>query len=198
MRFGAKGVRVQVGGRLGGAEMSRREWEREGRVPLHTLRADIDFGQAEAHTTFGVIGVKAWIYRGDVAPDRAAVTEGVAAGATAARGRALRAAGAAPQAPARRRRRGAACQVSALPLRPLPRRAAAPAAASRCAKPRPTPRRPPRKRPAAPDEPTREPRHHGRAGRHAGPSESRGVLTCCNRSASSIARCTAASGAAWR
>src|SRR5215211_8818437 len=68
MRFGAKGVRIQVAGRLGGAEMSRREWEREGRVPLHTLRADIDFGQAEARTTYGVIGVKVWIYRGDVAP----------------------------------------------------------------------------------------------------------------------------------
>jgi small subunit ribosomal protein S3 len=68
MRFGAKGVRIQVSGRLGGAEMSRREWEREGRVPLHTLRADIDFGQAEARTTYGVIGVKVWIYRGDVAP----------------------------------------------------------------------------------------------------------------------------------
>src|SRR3712207_5543479 len=67
MRFGAKGVRIQVSGRLGGAEMSRREWEREGRVPLHTLRADIDFGQAEARTTYGVIGVKVWIYRGDLA-----------------------------------------------------------------------------------------------------------------------------------
>jgi small subunit ribosomal protein S3 len=68
MRFGAKGIRVQVSGRLGGSEMSRREWEREGRVPLHTLRADIDFGQAEARTTYGVIGVKVWIYRGDVLP----------------------------------------------------------------------------------------------------------------------------------
>jgi small subunit ribosomal protein S3 len=68
MRFGAKGIRVQVSGRLGGSEMSRREWEREGRVPLHTLRADIDFGQAEAHTTYGLIGVKVWIYRGDVPP----------------------------------------------------------------------------------------------------------------------------------
>jgi len=65
MRFGARGIRVQVAGRLGGAEMSRTEWEREGRVPLHTLRADIDFGQAEAHTTFGVIGIKVWIYKGD-------------------------------------------------------------------------------------------------------------------------------------
>src|ERR1051325_7005448 len=71
MRFGAKGVRVQVSGRLGGAEMSRREWEREGRVPLHTIRANIDYGQAEAHTTFGLIGVKAWIYLGDVVPGQA-------------------------------------------------------------------------------------------------------------------------------
>src|SRR3954468_30132 len=68
-RFGAKGVRVQVSGRLGGSEMSRREWDRWGRVPLHTLRADIDFGQTEAHTTYGVIGVKVWIYRGDFTPD---------------------------------------------------------------------------------------------------------------------------------
>jgi small subunit ribosomal protein S3 len=76
MRFGAKGVRIQVAGRLGGAEMSRREWEREGRVPLHTLRADIDFGQAEARTTYGVIGVKVWIYRGDVAPAVRGVGQG--------------------------------------------------------------------------------------------------------------------------
>ena len=62
-RFGAKGVRVQVSGRLGGSEMSRREWDRWGRVPLHTLRADIDYGQTEAHTTYGVIGVKVWIYK---------------------------------------------------------------------------------------------------------------------------------------
>lgn len=69
MQRGARGVRIQVGGRLGGAEMSRRETEKEGRVPLHTLRADVDFGQAEAHTTFGRIGVKAWIYRGDILPE---------------------------------------------------------------------------------------------------------------------------------
>jgi small subunit ribosomal protein S3 len=68
-RFGAKGVRVQVSGRLGGSEMSRREWDRWGRVPLHTLRADIDYGQTEARTTYGVIGVKVWIYRGDYTPD---------------------------------------------------------------------------------------------------------------------------------
>ncbi|HZP95603.1 MAG TPA: 30S ribosomal protein S3 [Candidatus Limnocylindria bacterium] len=68
MKSGAKGVRVAVAGRLGGAEMSRREWEREGRVPLHTLRGDIDFGRAIAKTTYGTIGVKAWIYRGDIEP----------------------------------------------------------------------------------------------------------------------------------
>src|SRR5438876_9101583 len=68
MKSGAKGVRVAVAGRLGGAEMSRREWEREGRVPLHTLRADIEFGRAIAKTTFGTIGVKAWVYKGDIEP----------------------------------------------------------------------------------------------------------------------------------
>jgi small subunit ribosomal protein S3 len=68
MRAGALGVRVQCGGRLGGTEMSRREWYREGRVPLHTLRAKIDYGQAEANTTFGKIGVKVWVYHGDEIP----------------------------------------------------------------------------------------------------------------------------------
>ena len=68
MRAGAKGCKIESAGRLGGAEMKRREWEREGRVPLQTLRADIDYGMAEAHTTFGRIGVKVWIYRGDVLP----------------------------------------------------------------------------------------------------------------------------------
>ncbi|HZT97518.1 MAG TPA: 30S ribosomal protein S3 [Chloroflexota bacterium] len=70
MERGAKGARVAVAGRLGGSEMSRREQERRGRVPLHTLRADIDFGQAEAVTTYGVIGVKVWIYKGDILPER--------------------------------------------------------------------------------------------------------------------------------
>jgi len=69
---GAKGIRVQCSGRLGGAEMSRSEFYREGRVPLHTLRADIDYGFYEARTTFGRIGVKVWIYRGEAAPTRAA------------------------------------------------------------------------------------------------------------------------------
>ncbi len=68
MQSGAKGVRVAVAGRLGGAEMSRREGERRGQVPLQTLRADVDFGLAEAHTTYGVIGVKVWIYKGLVKP----------------------------------------------------------------------------------------------------------------------------------
>jgi small subunit ribosomal protein S3 len=70
MKGGAKGIRVQCSGRLGGAEMARTEWYREGRVPLHTLRADIDYGLAEGRTTFGQIGVKVWIYRGDVLPSR--------------------------------------------------------------------------------------------------------------------------------
>ena len=66
MRLGAKGIKIQVGGRLGGAEIARTEWYREGRVPLHTLRADIDYGTYEAHTTYGVIGVKVWIFKGEI------------------------------------------------------------------------------------------------------------------------------------
>ena len=70
-RAGAKGVRIQVSGRLGGAEMSRSEFYREGRVPLHTLRADVDYGFAEAHTTYGVIGVKVWVFKGEIMPGAA-------------------------------------------------------------------------------------------------------------------------------
>jgi small subunit ribosomal protein S3 len=70
MKSGAKGIKVQCGGRLGGAEMSRSEFYREGQVPLHTLRADIDYGFYEARTTFGRIGVKVWIYKGEAAPTR--------------------------------------------------------------------------------------------------------------------------------
>ncbi len=66
LKFGAKGVKIACSGRLGGAEMARREWYREGRVPLHTLRADIDYGFAEAKTTYGIIGVKVWIFNGEV------------------------------------------------------------------------------------------------------------------------------------
>jgi small subunit ribosomal protein S3 len=66
MRMGAQGVRIQCAGRLGGAEIARVEWYREGRVPLHTLRADISYGMAEAKTTYGIIGIKAWVFRGEV------------------------------------------------------------------------------------------------------------------------------------
>jgi len=86
MRSGAKGVRIQCSGRLGGAEMSRSEFYREGRVPLHTLRADIDYGFYEARTTFGRIGVKVWIYKGEVAGTKAE-REAQAAALAAAPGR---------------------------------------------------------------------------------------------------------------
>ncbi len=66
LKSGAKGIRIATAGRLGGAEMARREWYREGRVPLHTLRADIDYGFAEARTTYGVIGIKVWIFKGEM------------------------------------------------------------------------------------------------------------------------------------
>ncbi len=75
IRFGAKGVRIESSGRLGGAEMARREWYREGGVPLHTIRADIDYGFAEARTTFGQVGVKVWIYKGDVIAPHDEVSE---------------------------------------------------------------------------------------------------------------------------
>lgn len=67
-RQGAKGIKIMVSGRLGGAEIARREWTWEGSIPLHTLRADIDYGFAEAHTTYGVIGVKVWVYKGQILP----------------------------------------------------------------------------------------------------------------------------------
>jgi small subunit ribosomal protein S3 len=70
MKFGAKGIRVNCAGRLGGAEMARTSWYREGRVPLHTLRADIDYGFAEAHTAYGLIGVKVFIFHGEVLPGK--------------------------------------------------------------------------------------------------------------------------------
>jgi small subunit ribosomal protein S3 len=66
MRMGAQGIRLTVAGRLGGAEIARTEWYREGRVPLHTLRADIDYGTAEAQTTYGIIGIKCWIFKGEI------------------------------------------------------------------------------------------------------------------------------------
>jgi len=73
LRFGAQGIKIACSGRLGGAEMARREWYREGRVPLHTIRADIDYGFAEAYTTYGVIGVKVTIFKGEVLPAKSKV-----------------------------------------------------------------------------------------------------------------------------
>ena len=70
LRFGAKGIRINCAGRLGGAEIARTEWYRQGRVPLHTLRADIDYGFAESRTTYGIIGVKAWIFHGEIIPEK--------------------------------------------------------------------------------------------------------------------------------
>lgn len=70
LRFGCKGIKVRVAGRLNGAEIARKEWYLQGRLPLQTLRANVDFGTAEAHTTYGVIGVKCWVYQGDKMPER--------------------------------------------------------------------------------------------------------------------------------
>jgi small subunit ribosomal protein S3 len=86
MRAGALGVRVEAKGRLGGADMGRREWYREGRVPLHTLRADVDYGEATARTTVGAIGIKCWVYKGDVVPSLTSTREKIAAEAALAAG----------------------------------------------------------------------------------------------------------------
>lgn len=75
MRAGAQGIKISCSGRLGGAEIARTEWYNEGKVPLHTLRADIDYGFSEANTTYGKIGVKVWIYRGEVLPTKKSVQE---------------------------------------------------------------------------------------------------------------------------
>ena len=91
MKAGAKGVRIAVAGRLGGSEMGRREWDREGRIPLGTLRADISYGQVHAHTTYGRIGVKVWIYRGDIIPERQLPREAAATAAAAESPEALKA-----------------------------------------------------------------------------------------------------------
>lgn len=80
MKAGAKGVKIMVAGRLGGAEMGRREWDKEGRIPLGTLRADISYGQIHTPTTYGRIGVKVWIYRGDFAPERPVAPPSLAVG----------------------------------------------------------------------------------------------------------------------
>ena len=83
MRLGALGIKINVSGRLNGAEIARSEWSREGRVPLHTLRADIDYGLAEAHTTYGIIGVKTWVYRGDIYEQKKRRDQGITTGAFA-------------------------------------------------------------------------------------------------------------------
>ena len=75
LKFGGQGIRISCSGRLGGAEMARTEWYREGKVPLHTIRANIDFGFGEAKTTYGIIGIKVWIYKGEVSQDSEAVKE---------------------------------------------------------------------------------------------------------------------------
>ncbi|MCZ3388704.1 MAG: 30S ribosomal protein S3 [Actinomycetia bacterium] len=136
MKAGAKGIRVQVSGRLGGAEMSRTEFYREGRVPLHTLRADIDYGFYEARTTFGRIGVKVWIYKGDVTGSR---SEREAAAAAARIGQR----GARPPARAARPTRGRDAAPAADTTVAAPVEAAAPAADPAEAAP-------------APDQPTTE------------------------------------------
>ena len=102
LKAGAQGIRVQVGGRLGGAEIARSEFYREGRVPLHTLRADIDYGFYEAHTTFGRLGVKVWIYKGEVIESRA---ERAAAALAAARAQK-------PSRPANRQQRAPRAEVT--------------------------------------------------------------------------------------
>ena len=84
LRFGCKGIKVRVAGRLNGAEIARKEWYLQGRLPLQTLRADIDFGTAEANTTYGVIGVKCWVYQGENVPKRASKIQKEREGATAA------------------------------------------------------------------------------------------------------------------
>jgi small subunit ribosomal protein S3 len=84
LRLGAKGVRIACAGRLAGAEIARREWYRDGRVPLHTLRADIDYGQAVARTTYGAIGVKTWVYHGEILPESPTGKEPSASGSKVA------------------------------------------------------------------------------------------------------------------
>jgi small subunit ribosomal protein S3 len=122
MRAGAKGIRVQCSGRLGGAEMSRKEFYREGRVPLHTLRANIDYGKFEAKTTFGRIGVKVWIYKGDVTAKELAAQ----AAAAPARGRGERPGRPGGQGGDRRRRN----DRNAAPAADAAQAAEAPAAAA--------------------------------------------------------------------
>jgi small subunit ribosomal protein S3 len=126
MKAGAKGIRVQVSGRLGGAEMSRTEFYREGRVPLHTLRADIDYGFYEARTTFGRIGVKVWIYKGDVTGSKAEREAAAAAARMAQRQRPTRT----PRRDAPRRDEAAAVGAEAEVVEVVPQAEADTAAAA--------------------------------------------------------------------
>jgi small subunit ribosomal protein S3 len=100
MRSGALGIKVRMSGRLNGAEIARTEWYREGRVPLHTFRADIDYGLAEARTTYGIIGIKAWIFKGEIFEPAQLEQRGAEAGAEAAAAAPAAAAPATPTAPA--------------------------------------------------------------------------------------------------
>jgi small subunit ribosomal protein S3 len=121
MRSGALGVRVATAGRLGGTEMGRKEWYREGRVPLHTLRAKVDFGTAEAKTQMGAIGVKVWVYHGDEVPYREQETERARARASA------RARGSAPRGESAPARVAAAATATEAPPAAVPAAEAAPA-----------------------------------------------------------------------
>jgi small subunit ribosomal protein S3 len=134
MKAGAKGIKVQVGGRLGGAEIARVERNFEGKVPLHTLRANIDYAQSEAYTTFGRIGVKVWIYLGEIIPDakQRGETAGLAASARALRAPRRTAKAKAPEAPAAEAAPQTGAQATAAPAPELasdatPSEAAAPA-----------------------------------------------------------------------
>jgi small subunit ribosomal protein S3 len=111
MRLGAKGVRINVSGRLGGAEIARMEWYREGRVPLHTLRADVDYGFIEAKTTYGVIGVKVWVFKGEVLDHDPMALDKRLAGESGPAGEGGRDRGDRPERGPRRERRGEAANA---------------------------------------------------------------------------------------
>jgi small subunit ribosomal protein S3 len=128
MRSGALGVKVATAGRLGGTEMGRREWYREGRVPLHTLRSKVDFGTAEARTTMGAIGVKVWVYHGDEVPHREQETERALARAHARAERGER--GAKPASGRAKAAAAPAATPAATPEAPAPAEAEAPAPAT--------------------------------------------------------------------
>jgi small subunit ribosomal protein S3 len=149
MRAGALGVRVATAGRLGGTDMGRREWYREGRVPLHTLRAKVDFGTAHAKTTFGSIGVKVWVYHGDEVPHREQETERALARAHA---RAER-----PERPSGGRGRTSRAAAPEEAAAPTTAQEPAPPSAEADAPPAPASPEPASPEPAAPETPTESP-----------------------------------------